>query len=844
MAQFLPSLTPARGPNGSILAGAIWEFYRKGTTTPQAIDGGGTSATSDSEGSFATINLAAGQNYRAVLKSADGRVLYDVSSDDETFFDAGVKAAIDASSNAVSGSTWSFYTTGTTTPQSVYADPDLQVSLGSVVTANADGVFPEIHLDTNVTYKAVLDVNGEQTTIDPVGEASIYNFLVGVGDSLAFGQSAIYNAGTDGTFFVDAINGDNGNAGTSAGAAKATIGAALTAANSAGGDQVIRVMGDGVKYRETIDFSWTNASLTSLAIKGYSTDRPIISGGESLTGWAACVSGDSAVVGANWASIYKLTVAKSSFPAAKYWRCILREGSTPLTICGIRRAGRTFPDFFTDNIDQTIETDETTGLTFGLRSGVWYDTITHTGTLDSYTDTQLEQTTAVLHVFPNETRYGEVISVASSVLQLESLSVRPADGGANGAYALLNVLPTIQQGQWGYRDDGAGNVTFYVWPNDAANLTANMELAVRNEGMRIVRTLSNCPVEIEGINFEMFAGGGTRDQCLQITGNSGTTSLTGNTGLVKECKFSLFSFGPTSTGAGRAFDAKFVEQGITVQNVTIQDGIGFGITTTPSSTLFLSDFRAKNILVEDVSQAGLRMFGIRDAVLQDCRAVRTSGGGHANLVNFYQGCDNVVCQNFQGGITDATRAYEGYGTNQSSSRIYLLHCTFTLGSDGRGYVDQTVTGEVLPTVGADSYMINCWVPHMPDRLAAADSGGITLTRDVHDWHCYNTITPALLKSSGSTGTLTRKNNILTNSTATGDASETLVSVAALHTDAANDDWSPASGSILNTKAGFDVESVIATLEAAFPGEDFRRDARGDPWNPATPGVGPYGRNWA
>lgn len=656
--------------------------------------------------------------------------------------------------------------------------------------------------------------------------------------AITYGQSESYDAGTDGDYFVDDVAGNDSNDGLTVGTAKKTLGAAITAANTAGGDQVIRIIGDGVKYRENNDFVWTNASLNSLAIKGYGTDRPIISGANALTGWVACTSGDSAVVGSNWANMYKVTVTTANFPAPKYWRTIMAENGDPLDICGIRRSGRTIPDFFIDNIDQHIdETDHTADLTFGLRSGTWYDTITHPSELGSYTDSQLEQTCASLHSFPNVTQFMEVTSVSSGVLQLETQNYRPNSAGVDGAYALLNVLPAMAQGQWGYRDDGAGNVTFYCWPNDASNITSNMEIAVRSEGMRVYRSQNDSVFTLEGVNFEMFAGGGARNQAFGFDGL--TTGLTGNTGTVKECKFSKYAAGVVG------FQSKFAGQGITVDSVTFADGVGFGMSTVPSTGagIYLYDYRIKNILAQDLSQTGLRMFGIRDAVLQDAKAIRTSGGGHANLVNFYQGCDNVVCQGFQGGITDATRAYEGYGTNQSSSKIYLLHCIFTLGSDGRGYVDQTTTGEVLPTVGVPSYMINCWVPHMPDRLAAEDAGGITLTRDVHDWHCYNTITPALLKSTSSTGVLTRKNNILTNSTSTGDASETLVDIADLHVDAANDDWSPASGSILNTKTGFDVESVIATLETAFPGEDFRRNVNGATWNPASPGMGAYGKDW-
>jgi len=178
MAIFLPALTPALDANGKPLPSAVWEFYSKGTITPAALSGGATSATANVSGEFSELTLVDATNYRAILKSSAGRVLYDISSDETAFFDAAVKSALNESGQTVSGATWSFFTTGTTTPQSVYADPETTVKLGSVVTANADGRFTEIYLDTAITYKAVYAINGvTQDTLDPVDENAIGTFL-------------------------------------------------------------------------------------------------------------------------------------------------------------------------------------------------------------------------------------------------------------------------------------------------------------------------------------------------------------------------------------------------------------------------------------------------------------------------------------------------------------------------------------------------------------------------------------------------------------------------------------------------------------------------------------------
>lgn len=178
MTIFLPALTPALDRNGNPIASAVWEFYSRGTTTPAALVGGAETATADDAGAFEQLTMPAPSNYRAILKSSTGIVLYEVQSATDSLFAAAVKSAVDATGDTQSGATWAFYTTGTTTPQPVYSDDTLTVKLGSIVTADAAGRFPEIHLDPAVTYKAVLAFNGEtQGTIDPVTANNVAIYL-------------------------------------------------------------------------------------------------------------------------------------------------------------------------------------------------------------------------------------------------------------------------------------------------------------------------------------------------------------------------------------------------------------------------------------------------------------------------------------------------------------------------------------------------------------------------------------------------------------------------------------------------------------------------------------------
>lgn len=87
-----------------------------------------------------------------------------------SLFHAALQPALDSDGNPISGATWNFYATTTTTPQSVYSNAALSVSLGSTVTADASGRFATIFLDETKTYRAILKTAGGATIkdIDPI----------------------------------------------------------------------------------------------------------------------------------------------------------------------------------------------------------------------------------------------------------------------------------------------------------------------------------------------------------------------------------------------------------------------------------------------------------------------------------------------------------------------------------------------------------------------------------------------------------------------------------------------------------------------------------------------------
>jgi hypothetical protein len=100
-----------------------------------------------------------------------------------SLFFPGLTQATDNAGNPVSGAKWKFYVTGTSTPAAVYSDSTFATSLGSTVTSDTHGWFPEIYLDDSVTYRARLETSAGaligDRDIDPVnGDASGFGGFV------------------------------------------------------------------------------------------------------------------------------------------------------------------------------------------------------------------------------------------------------------------------------------------------------------------------------------------------------------------------------------------------------------------------------------------------------------------------------------------------------------------------------------------------------------------------------------------------------------------------------------------------------------------------------------------
>jgi len=647
------------------------------------------------------------------------------------------------------------------------------------------------------------------------------------------GRTAGYDAGTNGDYFVHGVGGLDTNPGTSPSAPFKTVGKAVATALNTAGSKTIRVMGDGLRYRERVSMIWSSGlPLTSLTLAAYGTDLPFISGAEVLSGFAPCTAADAPLVGANWPHVHRTTVPAALIAHTEYWRIMLSEAHVPLALAGVRETDAV-PAFFIDATRPMFDGADHPGLAI-TTNPTNYATISHPEVLGAFSDAQLSGTVAALHVFPNLTAYVKVASVQAGTLTLAANSVRPAAG--EGAYALLNVLPRIERGGWAYRENADATVTFFVWPNDPAQLAGGIEIAARKEAAFLYRAEGKS-LTLDGLGFEMTSSTPTDFSSGTLFLTSATAAAVNAPTVVRQCHVRAFDGGP-----GLSF--KFLNN-VTFEDSTIETGRAFGMVCTPT-TSGVYGYRIARVRGADISQTAFRCFGMRDSALVDCRSVRTSAGGHANSINFYQGCDRVAVVRWVGGYATSDRLYAGYATNQASSRLLFLNCVFPMANDGRSFVDQTGPSDALPgAANGDFAMVNCWTPHEPP-LTGGGTPGFVLGRASGGlaWQAYNNVAPNI-SAGGAGNAIVRRNNLLTKASAVAaDPSETVADYAAVHVDASGTNYAALAGGPLKAKAGYDVEALIAGWESWLPWVDFRRDALGRAWNPADPGVGPFGKSWS
>lgn len=574
---------------------------------------------------------------------------------------------------------------------------------------------------------------------------------------------------------------------------------------------------------------YSTLSMTKrLRVQGYGTEVPKISGGLIVTGWTACSVGDLGVVGANWANMYKVTINKSALDATNfdfYNILYMREAGTALDLAQSRK--------ITTNLweqgDYHTMWSSTTGdgTTMAVNGSGYITTVTiGVAGLQGMTDAQLARCYVMAQVDPNVPECMKITSALAGVATVSNPgNKKPQHFATTPEYtaALLNALPLMTVGQWGFVDGGGATLDLYIWPNNAANLTSGIEIISKTTALSIGSGAADSV--FRNIEYTMCAD--SADSGIAMIMADGFSGLD-----MQQCIVSYVSH--KNRGYGCAYFNNITNlvlknnDWLNFQNnfgPFLNDALGAGGANTA---------RVAYNYFYHIAQSPIRCYGQRSIAVYFNKMDTCGLASHANKINFYLGCDIILLHG------NLWVNCGGYATNQQSSRLLLLNNFFPTNDTGRGYDDQT--NAVAPPVDpSDNYAIG---NASPLAVGSSVSTAISLSNgsafDVN-WACWNSVGNGIV--IGATQVIDQDYNIDTLNAPVGPHDQQITDLSLLYYAPASSDWTTFPGSVLRTKTGKDVTATIVLYEAFFPDLNLRLALDGQPWNPADPGVGPWGKNW-
>src|SRR6056297_1121163 len=466
--------------------------------------------------------------------------------------------------------------------------------------------------------------------------------------SLAWGWDNKLHLGSEGDFYVDAATGDDGNAGTSTEAAFATIQAGESAARAAGGGTV-KVIGDRVKYREKVEITSSAAGAGQVMIEGYGTDKPILTGGEILPDLTPCVSADSAIVGSNWASIHKLenfaisnigSVSKSPSTVGDPMRLNLFEDDEQMLMCVGWTGGDLGDKFWLGNAGDWYTADSVL-----LNGSNQIQSVTNSAVTDAFTAAQIENAHIFLFQSGTNNRLTKVDSVSgTTITPVDQTVPYDATNPNQDNFALVNLLPSLEQGQYGFKDNGDGTCNIYVWLNDSANASGGVEYCRRTY---CVGAIDRGNWGMKGIDCRQVAGygGETRDGAFIVSAYVNQATFPANVDIEHNRFYGRFS---VDGGAFGALELQTTDNVKVHHNSIIRAQGAFGIYAAGvvgspiSSTHAQEGLDIQRNYFERVAQATTRIFVNTLPVVAHNKTNICGLEAHANKGNCYEQCDRPL----------------------------------------------------------------------------------------------------------------------------------------------------------------------------------------------------------
>jgi hypothetical protein len=638
---------------------------------------------------------------------------------------------------------------------------------------------------------------------------------------MQIGFSALTDEGTTGDLYVDQATGSDANPGTF-GSPKETIMGAVAIATSG---QEIKVR-EGI-YRETVNLagkSGTSGNRTT--ISRYGTEEVIISAAEPLSGFVACTIADEPDVGPNWANIYKVTVPLTDFVGSNPRSANPFEDGVRLTPAISWLPNPQYPG--NEQATQQWHTATATVTSGGLITGYQHLPVT-----DLYSAAQIENADVLFHCDPNVNKRTPVLSFTSGTINLTDQTQTYEGNDKRDNYALINLLPAMKTGQWGFREVGSDAV-IYVWPNTPANINTSIEITKRSQCV-LAETVDH--VEIRGLILERAASAAGAAAGNQYCYKGGDSSQTGH--HIKNCMIR------DTYRANRDYAPLYLQQvnAFLIENTTVLNAYGqFG--------MMLTNGDGGRVLYSEVissENSAYRMFGQFNCLIAFSRSRGCGLAAHANKANYYAETHRVAFWGCD------FRGSSGYLTWQEASSVVVGFCDVPVkyGGDTRAILDQNsaTPGQQSPaTEGAypgPCYILNNMAAPAPNGLAATNSVALGLTAETEV--LYTGKNNILHGAAGVDETMLTvngwRNNLLTSGSALAASAgtDTTEAYGDVYEDALKGDVTVKASSPTRTATTASIAAEVATLQSWFPDQAaiFEMDLTGAAFDPADPPMGPY-----
>lgn len=444
--------------------------------------------------------------------------------------------------------------------------------------------------------------NNSSEEINPIVNASntYLNEITSDKINIRIGANQSFIGPEFGDWYVDSENGSDTNSGSNIEPFK-TVSHAINISNNLGGTVLARG-----EFEETVSF-YNKTFPKTLILTKWGSDKFIITGGKTFTGWERCGLDEFPNLGSTYSKVHKITIPKSELDlkAVPISSMIVHENNKMLNICYDRKGVGDSEYFHTDRRFYH------TANTFILDAAGNIEKIVSPTIFGQYTPDQIKSSDIWYYSIPNKVTQTNIIDYDSV---LSAAIINPKTGPWSGKYLfqLTNILANIKKGQYGVRET-VDSVIVYCYPENEEHLSNRMRISIRNCGIDL-NNASN--ITIRGVTVREIGGtGGPSGIGIGKQGRryQESENITVEECIVEDCYTNQTNYAAISMT--KINNLKIVRNTVrnkinggglfisNCSNTLIRENLVYGVDNTPISIFGSGESRVNITAVEQTSPA-------------------------------------------------------------------------------------------------------------------------------------------------------------------------------------------------------------------------------------------------